>query len=256
MNEIKLDQASCFKMRIGILILVLLLAGCGSYPFGPDTVVTADSGSCVVLLHGIRRSKDSMLRIEDALKDANYIVWNEGYPSTKAPIQKLAATYVAKGVEFCRNQGASKIHFVTHSLGGILVRQYLQANAVPAGSRAVMLSPPNKGSVLVDKLKKYSLYRRVMGPAGEQLGTDAASVLDRLAPIAIEVGVIAGKSGLAPWFSPYIPGKDDGMVSIEQTKLPEMRDFIVIKSSHWFIMQNAQAVAQALYFLKYGKFKR
>ncbi len=249
-------QASRFKIRIWIFILVFLLAGCSSYRLGPDTTVVADSGSCVVLLHGIRRSKDSMLKIEDALKDANYVVWNEGYPSTKAPIQELAATYVSKGVEFCRDQGALKIHFVTHSLGGILVRQYLQENAVPAGSRAVMLSPPNKGSILVDKLKKYSLYRRVMGPAGQQLGTDAASVFDQLAPIAIEVGVIAGKSSLAPWFSPYIPGKDDGMISIEQTKLPEMRDFLVVKSSHWFILQNKKVVAQVLYFLKHGRFKR
>src|SRR5262245_54397713 len=121
---------------------------------------------CVVLLHGLGRGPGSMRKLENRLGEAGYFTWNEGYPSRSAPIEALAERYVGAAITDCRAHGATRIHFVTHSLGGILVRQYLHAHTVPEVGRIVMLSPPNGGSEIAEHLRGYALYRWFMGPAG------------------------------------------------------------------------------------------
>jgi hypothetical protein len=70
------------------------------------------------------------------------------------------------------------------------------------------------------------------------------------------VGIITGNKTFDPWFSPLIPGEDDGKVSVESAKLQEMSDFLVVGSSHAFIMRNTSVIDQIKYFLKYGTFER
>ena len=214
-----------------------------------------EKNACVILLHGLGRTKHSMGKIEKRLKALGYMTVNHGYPSTEQDIEALARTYVSEAVNCCERQSAKKIHFVTHSLGGILVRQYLQENSVPEGGRVVMLSPPNKGSEIADELKDAFFYKWITGPAGQQLGTDEKSVPNRLKPIGVEVGVIAGNRSFDPWFSPSIPGDDDGKVSVDRARLEEMNDFLVVESSHAFIMQNPEVIDQIVFFLQEGKFR-
>ncbi len=193
-----------------------------------------------------------MNKIEKDLIAHDYKVWNKSYPSTEHGITELATSAVQPGVDFCG--GLATSNFVTHSLGGILVRTYLQ-NAEFNG-RIVMISPPNKGSELPDVLREVELFEKVLGPAGTELGTDAESRPNTLEPIEGEIGIIAGDRTSDPWFSWLIPGPDDGKVSVESTRLNEMKDFLVVNHGHTFIMRSANVIEQTRYFLGNGAFKK
>jgi pimeloyl-ACP methyl ester carboxylesterase len=197
-----------------------------------------------------------MKRIEKSLVKDSYTVWNESYPSSSENIEKLSIEHIEKGLAFCNQIKAETIHFVTHSLGGIMVRYYLQEHKIENLGKIVMLSPPNNGSEVADFLKDIYIYKLVMGPAGQQLGTDSSSLPGSMKAIDACVGIITGNKTFDPWFSPLIPGEDDGKVSVESAKLQEMSDFLVVGSSHAFIMRNTSVIDQIKYFLKYGTFER
>ncbi|MBW2174751.1 MAG: alpha/beta hydrolase, partial [Deltaproteobacteria bacterium] len=117
-----------------------------------------------------------------------------------------------------------------------------------------MLAPPNRGSEVVDYVKDFFAYKWIHGPPGQELGTNPESSLNKLKPIDIEVGIIAGDKSLNPVFSALIPGPDDGRVSVERAKLEEMTDFLVISSTHTSITKNPAVLIQAAYFLEHGRF--
>jgi len=217
---------------------------------------SAAQQECVIVLHGLGRTAFSMSLIEDALVSENYLVWNEGYPSTSGDIEKLSETAITGGLDFCDQEKTATVHFVTHSLGGILVRQYLQHHTISNLGRVVMLSPPNHGSEVVDLLKDYTIYQFVLGPAARQLGTDKGSLTEQLGPVKGEIGIITGVSSSDPWFSPVIPGDDDGKVSVESAKLDEMSDFMTVPNGHTFIMRDDTVIEQILHFLREGRFYR
>jgi hypothetical protein len=222
----------------------------------PTTSVAQTKRECVILLHGMGRTRNSMKRIEKSLVKDSYAVWNESYPSTSENIEKLSMEHIEKGLAFCNEIKAETIHFVTHSLGGIMVRYYLQDHKIDNLGKIVMLSPPNNGSEVADFLKDIYVYKLVMGPAGQQLGTDSNSLPGSMKAIDAHVGIITGNKTLDPWFSPLIPGEDDGKVSVESAKLREMSDFLIIGSSHAFIMKNDEVIDQIKCFLKHGTFER
>ena len=219
-----------------------------------DTTEIEAQSSCVVLLHGLGRSGDSMRKIADSLTKSGYIVWNQSYPSRDKPISELAQAAIEPAVNFCRDKKVKQIHFVTHSLGGILVRYYLQDHQIESLGRIVMLSPPNKGSEIVDELKQLKIYQLFTGPAGQQLGTDVNSLPNSLRPIAGEIGIIIGNSSSDPWFSWLIPGEDDGKVSVERARLDEMKDFLIVEEGHTFIMRKQSVIEQVKAFLASGQF--
>lgn len=229
------------------LLMVALLSG-------SKAALAVNSEECIVILHGLGRTQFSMRKIESRLLQEGYKVTNESYSSTDETITDLARLGVGSGVKYCAKQKARKLHFVTHSLGGILVRSYLQDHTIKNLGRIVMLAPPNKGSEVVDVLREYKVYNMAMGPAGQALGTAADSLPNQLEGIAGEIGVIAGNFSSDPWFSPLIPGDDDGKVSVEHTKLDEMKDFWVVDSGHTFIMRNDDVIEQVVFFLREGHF--
>ena len=208
----------------------------------------------VILLHGLCRTSRSMAKMEHALTNAGYRVKNVDYPSRTASIQQLADDAIGRAVADCQRDGAVKIDFVTHSLGGILVRSYLARHSVPSLGRVVMLAPPNQGSEVVEKLGWLFLFKWINGPAGNELGTGTNSTPNRLGPAAFPVGVIAGDRSINWINSLLIPGADDGKVSVERTRLAGMSDHIVIHATHPFIMRNREAIQQTVQFLKTGRF--
>ncbi len=209
----------------------------------------------VILLHGMGRYASSMKKMANHLKSSGYTVLNIDYASRKNTIQEIAEQDVADAVQLCRDQNASRIHFVTHSLGGIVLRQYLQRETLPRGSRIIMLSPPNKGSELAEYLKDFKFYQYVLGPAGQALGTGEGSVPNVLSPIDQEIGIITGNKRLTPDFFGIMEGPNDGKVSVARATLDEMSDFIVVPATHTFIMRHPVVLGQVVYFLKNGKFK-
>jgi hypothetical protein len=211
----------------------------------------------VILLHGLCRTSRSMVKMERALTGAGYKVRNVDYPSRTASIQKLADDAIGKAVSDCQQDGATKIDFVTHSMGGILVRSYLARNSVPNLGRVVMLAPPNQGSEVVDKLGWLFLFKWLNGPAGNELGTDKNSTPNKLGAANFPVGIIAGGRSIN-WINSLflIPGSDDGKVSVERTKLADMSDHIVIHATHPFITKNREAIRQTIQFLRAGNFSQ
>lgn len=208
----------------------------------------------VILLHGLCRTSRSMTKMERALAAAGYQVRNINYDSRTASVEQLADDVVGKAVDNCRRDGAKKIDFVTHSLGGILVRSYLARHSVPSLGRVVMLAPPNQGSEIVDKLGGWRLFKWINGPAGLELGTGTNSLPNKLGPADYPVGVIAGDLSIN-WINSFlIPGRDDGKVSIERTRLAGMSDFIVVHTAHPFIMRNNHVIRQTIQFLRTGGF--
>jgi triacylglycerol lipase len=208
----------------------------------------------VILLHGLCRTSRSMVKMEGALTEAGYKVRNVDYPSRTASIQKLADDAIGKAVADCQQDGAAKINFVTHSLGGILVRSYLARHSVPALGRVVMLAPPNQGSEIVDKLGWLFLFKWINGPAGNELSTDKNSTPNRLGLANFPTGIIAGDRSINWINSLLIGGSDDGKVSVERTKLAGMSDHLVIHTTHPFIMKNREVIRQTIQFLRTGGF--
>jgi len=213
---------------------------------------------CVILLHGLARTSFSMRKIEAALK-GNYHVINNSYPSRKHSIETLADLAIAPALESCGD--APNIHFVTHSLGGILVRQYLSQHSIKNLNNVVMLGPPNNGSELVDYFQSSKLpswlFDKANGPAGSQLGTDHASSKPiELGAVDFNLGVIAGNVSYSPLFSKALDGEDDGKVSVNSTQIAGMKDHITLPVSHTFMMDNDEVITQVSHFLKNGVFKK
>ena len=163
-----------------------------------------------------------------------------------------------KQIKQAKLDSANQVHFVTHSMGGIITRFYLKDNKIKNLGRVVMLSPPNQGSELTDSLKNNVniFFRFFTGPAGQQLGTEPSSIPNQLGPVNFELGVITGNATLNPLYSYLIPGEDDGKVSVERAKVKGMKDFLVVPHSHTFIMNSDEVREQIVYFLEYGQFRR
>ena len=214
-----------------------------------------ESNECVVLLHGLTRGAGSMKVLEKRLALEGYKVVNIGYPSRKYPIEVLADMSVGQGIAECQKTTVSKINFVTHSLGGILVRSYLKSNECNKVGRVVMLGPPNQGSEVVDKLKGFPGYKLLNGPAGMQLGTKLFDIPKSLGPVSFELGVIAGTQSINPILSALLPYPNDGKVSVESAKVEGMLDFVSMPTTHPFMMKNADVIDQIICFLKQGKFQ-
>lgn len=210
------------------------------------------SADCVILLHGLGRTSSSMKPVAGALADRGYFVVNVDYPSREKAIEELAPLAVRKGLAECPQGDA--VHFVTHSLGGILIRYYLENNELAGLGRVVMLAPPNHGSQVVDRLGKFPGFASLNGPAGAQLGTGENSILSSLGPVDYEVGIIAGTRTFNPILSLYLPNPDDGKVSVESTKVEGMSDFIEVPHSHPFIMRAPAVLEQILLFMESGNF--
>lgn len=225
---------------------ILLLAAAAA-PAATDT-----GRECVLLLHGLARTEHSMAPLAERLA-AEYRVVNLAYPSREAPIERLSAT-VGRGLAACRVSGAARTHVVTHSLGGILLRHYLEHRTVPDLGRTVMLGPPNQGSEIVDALRHLALFEWVNGPAGHQLGTGPDSVPRALGPVDFELGVIAGTRSLEPWVSHHLPGPNDGKVAVAATRVEGMADFVRLPVTHTFMMRDERVHAQVLHFLRHGRF--
>jgi triacylglycerol lipase len=210
---------------------------------------------CVIMLHGIGRSPRSLSRLESGLSKAGYRVFNLDYPSTKFPIEYLAEEVLQSLIERLSEECPAALHFVTHSMGGIVIRYYLQHHDLPNLGRVVMISPPNGGSELADILNTSILFKRFMAPAGRQLGTDKDSLPRRLKAADFEVGVIAGNKSYNPINSLILSGADDGTVTVDSTKLPGMSDFIVLPYSHRSIIRSKEVIAQVVHFLRFGAFR-
>lgn len=210
---------------------------------------------CVALLHGLGRTRLSMRALQRDLENSGFCVWNKNYPSTKKSIEELSCV-VGQAIAQCVEKNATPIHFVTHSLGGILVRQYFQDHGLENIGRVVMLGPPNHGSEIVDHWRDKWWFKLATGPSGQELGTESTSLVNSLKPLNLEVGIIAGCKSSDPWFSPLFSTENDGKVSVASARLEGMKDFLVVNRGHIFMANSREVSRQVVSFLKTGMFAK
>lgn len=238
------------------------------FPRIPSTVV--------VTIHGLGRTRKSMEPIGEYTSEKGDFGWiNFGYASTRAEIADNAGALLAalNGLASLRSEqsranaiapsgnrdnGPIRFHFVGHSLGNILVRRVLhethrtdRADNWRVG-RIVMLGPPNQGSAMAHLLNKSRLFKLMAGTSGKDLGVRWNLLQGRLATPACEFAIIAGGKSDKKGYSPLLPGDDDLVVRVEETKLSGAADFAVVPSIHTYLMQRTEVMQMALRFLTTG----
>ncbi|GAA4354398.1 hypothetical protein GCM10023151_00400 [Kangiella marina] len=197
-----------------------------------------------------------MKRLETYLNKKGYVTYNRSYPSTVAGVERSAVHYINSALANISRDEVSKIHFVTHSLGGLLVRYYLSNHKIKQLGRIVMLAPPNNGSPVAEKYRDRFWYRWMTGVPGQQLHKSNNPLLEKLDPIYTDVGIIAGTRSSDPWFNHVFDGEHDGKVAVADTKLTEMKDLITVKHGHTFIMNKRKVKDHIVNFLATGNFYR
>lgn len=209
----------------------------------------------VILIHGLGRTHWSLKRMEKRLQKQGYSTYNQSYPSTKQSIDQSAESYIQKALEAINAKQFEQVHFVTHSLGGILLRYYLSNHSIKNLGRIVMLAPPNHGSVLADTFKDKWWYKMVTGPSGQQL-TESNPLYQQLKPLNTDVAVIIGNKSSDPWFNYLFKGDHDGKVSIESATLKEDHHLEVVNCGHTLLMESKDVIELTLNFLLTGHAKK
>ncbi len=213
---------------------------------------TPQGGHVVMLVHGLGRSAGAFSVLEDSLRREGYETANVNYPSTRLGIAAHADN-LERIIETL--DGVETLSFITHSLGGLVVRDLLARNNAwrerIAVHRLIMIAPPNKGSQVADRLKTLPAYRWLTGESGQGLTTEAAS---RLPVPEIEFGIIAGGRGNTNGFNPLLPGDNDGLVTVAETALDGAQDFMLVGTTHGLIDDHPQTIDAILVFLREGRF--
>ena len=230
--------------RVANTVLCLLIAW----------TMTAHSQEGVILLHGLCRTTRSMEPMAIALRQAGFTVLNVGYPSRSASIESLSKSTLPRALAHETLAKCSRIHFVTHSMGGLLVRAYYSGQRDPRIGRAGMLGPPNQGSEVVDRLGHWRIYQWLNGPAGNDMGTGQDALPHALGTVTLELGVIAGDRSINWINSALIPGPDDGKVAVRATAIDGMSDHLTIHAAHPFLMRDRRAIEATIRFLETGSF--
>jgi pimeloyl-ACP methyl ester carboxylesterase len=221
---------------------------------GPPASANATQDG-VVLLHGISRTARSFRKMQTALESTGFATLNLDYASRRKALEALAEDIHPAIQRFADGLDGS-VHFICHSMGGLLARVYIARYRPKQLGRVVMLGTPNSGSEIADRLKDFGIYRAFFGPAGQQLGTQRDAAVEALfAPVDYPVGIIAGDRSIYPIASAFLPKPHDGRVSVENTRLDRMVDHVVVHTSHPWLVRSGEAIAQTIAFLKEGRFK-
>ncbi len=215
-------------------------------------------GKAVILLHGLGRSRKFMLPVAEHLEtDGGYTIVNVDYPSTRADLATHARG-LAKVIENLPD--VEEINFVAHSLGNLVVRQYL-ADATADGKkldprikRFVMLGPPNQGAAMARMFKNSALFHWVIRGTGKDLSTNFDKISKTWGTPPCEFAILAGGKGDDSGYNPLIAGDDDLLVRVEETKLGGAADYRQLLLRHKNLARDEAALGMTLSFLKHGHF--
>lgn len=226
--------------------------------------IPALRGRAVITLHGFGRSRDHMQPLGEKLREQSHCVWiSMNYSSTRGSLDDhaLALAQVIGGLE-----GIEQIDFVGHSLGNLVVRRYLgeakaeapRWKADPRLRRMVMLGPPNNGAkmatLIANVVQDSELAQFLTGPSAWQLARKWNETSKRLATPDLEFGVIAGGTGDDVGLNPLLPGDDDFIVRVAETRLERAADFRLVPCRHGGMMRDAQIQEYVSRFLQEGCF--
>ena len=201
-------------------------------------MTAASSGDhLVVLLHGLGRTRRSLARMDAALADAGFSTLRLGYPSRHRTIEEHAAAVASI---LGREPVPTHLSFVSHSLGGLVIRQLCSMDDTWRRSlrRIVMLAPPNRGASLAARLDRGGVLRGILGPSYAQIAEGYAESL----PVPdVPFAIYAGDA-------PGVPG--DGLLTVEETRLEGAAEHHVVPAIHTFIMNHPTVIRGTVEFLR------
>jgi triacylglycerol lipase len=209
----------------------------------------------VVVLHGLAMNRLWMTGISEHLRKRGYTVHDISYPTRSKNFETLVDEHLAPVM---LTIPAEKVDFVVHSMGGLMVRLYAAKYGAGKIGRVVMLGTPNHGSEVADFMKSWTAFGWYFGEVGKSLGTTAEDIFAKLPPVPFECGVIAGETGWLHFPTNAlvdIPKPNDGIVSVESTKVPGMKEHIVIPADHSLMVWMPKIWKLASAFLETGSFK-
>lgn len=209
----------------------------------------------VVIFHGIATLRERMFLLERTIRKSGFDTLNVSYPSTRLSIED-SATFVRDKITPQINHSYSAVHFVGHSMGGLVILDLLLRYSFQKAKRAVLIGTPYYGSEAADFVQHWKFYKRLYGPAGGQLTSRFRHASEYPAPLHVDIGVIAGTRGRL--YLPFRPimgktGLHDGVVSVQSTAIPWVNHHITIRASHTFLIERSGS--QVVYFLNHGTFK-
>ncbi len=201
----------------------------------------------VILVHGLWVHGTVMALMRRRIARCGYRALSYSYPSMRLTLTENADRLA----HYCRTMGAVKLHFVGHSLGGLVVLRMLERAPELRVGRVVLAGTPFSDSFAAQRLARL--------PGGRAaLGRSVPEWLNREKPglPRHEVGVIAGSLGigLGRLLAPDLPQPHDGVVSVAETRLPAMHDHIVLKVNHSGMVISGVVASQICDFLRRGVF--
>lgn len=214
---------------------------------------------CVILIHGLAGSRWNWVGMRQLLQRNGYHVINLSYASRQQTIERSAQSIIP-AVDECKQKQRHPVHLVGHSMGGLLIRYYLQQHGDVGVGRVVMLGTPNQGSELSDPEVSVLPHERAvagwLGPAVPQLSTRPDGFIARLSEPSVPTGIIAGYLTPVPWLNRRFNTANDGLVAVYSTRLSQPHDFVMLPSIHSSLALQVDAQRQTLWFLKTGRFYR
>jgi triacylglycerol lipase len=237
--------------------LMLCGTSCGTLLQQRETTkVFEGPGDTVVVVHGLRwwafGGMDWMAR---QFNHAGYRVILVRYPSRKLDGDQLVHDYLAKTVERENTHLDKPLHFVAHSLGGVLTHRFLQDHPPSNLGRCVFIAAPLHGTELADIIdRKMDSSVRLIGPAAASLNTSSDGMPETLRPPRFPVGIIMGDRSNYPFLSPFIPGADDGVVPVRSGIIDGARDTLVLHEAHVEMIHSPDVFKQSRRFIETGAF--
>lgn len=246
-------QGGICRVLVYAMLVIGAVSACGRAFAGDEadpaggTAVREDTKSShtIVLLQGMGRGRASLWVLDTRLQQAGYTVFSFPYTAHKKSIDGLADELCG----FIRERvKTERYHLIAHSLGNVIIRAAFQSGLPPGLDRIVMLAPPNQTADLARALRDSKIYQWFTGESGQQLASD--EFYARLPLPTAEFGVIAGDRGQ----SLIIKEPNDGVISVENTRLTGMKDWVVVHESHNFIMNSRMVAALCISFIERGMF--
>lgn len=204
----------------------------------------------VVLIHGLGRSSKAMLALQWYLQKSGFLVLNFDYPSRRNTIQKAVDEWLSPALKNLKIEPGQKVHFVTHSLGGLIFRAWAKQRdtAFPLGC-TVMLAPPNQGSEIMDHLQGRTWAHWLFGPVVKELATGPTGTTQQFGPVPPETHIIMGRRSLMPLFKHLLGPESDGIVTVCGGHTEGEAGFSIVDSDHTLIMWRPSVLREVLSIL-------
>ncbi len=235
-----------------VVSLVLLLIACVNIAYDQNNLKQDDE--LVVLAHGLARSGNAMWKLAGRIEEAGYHVCVIDYSTIGQSLDSMLSE-TQDEIDQCLNN-ENRVHFVGHSLGGLVIRSYLEKHQNFVDSKrlgeVVLMGTPNHGSEVADHFDGR-LLMDIAGGTSQSLVTGERSLGEIIGAPSYEAGVIAGTNSNGAT-NRFFDGPNDGLVSVDSSKVANMKDFITIDVGHSIMRYDADVAEQTIHFLQYGQF--